>query len=338
MYRYSSLLMVVLSSSCLVLDSMLPFHSNIHCSEVSADSEHCTKDDYWDRVCTPCDEEYDWERNYQWAENDRAYTVANAEIRPIDNSVVMDVDFSSTDGEATLDAYFISAHGEIPDLAETTVVYNHGRYASIDHYMPRIQMLHEIGVNVYVWDYRGYGKSLPETAPDSRAWMDDASKALDEVKALAPNPERIIFYGMSVGGYPSGEMAIEDLNCALILEAAVLSVSEKIEDNLSILLPGSFLTTGLLEQDLALKETTKPVLVLQGSEDDRVSLRSVKSFYDQLPESTPKRYELISGAGHGLGGVGGVPEADFAAYRDIIHTFLREQAPLCVGSDSTSGE
>ena len=49
----------------------------------------------------------------------------------------------------------------VEDLAETTIVYNHGRYASIDHYMPRIQMLHELGVNVYVWDYQGYGKSLP---------------------------------------------------------------------------------------------------------------------------------------------------------------------------------
>ena len=77
---------------------------------------------------------------------------------------------------------------------------------------------------------------------------------------------------------------------------------------------------------------------MQGSEDDRVSLRSVKSFYDQLPDGTPKRYELVSGAGHGLGGIGGVPEADFAAYRDTIHSFLREQAPLCVGSSPTSEE
>ena len=159
--------------------------------------------------------------------NDRAYTVANAEIRPIDNNIVMDVDFNSTDGEATLDAYFIPAHGEVADLAETTIVYNHGRYASIDHYMPRIQMLHELGVNVYVWDYQGYGKSLPETAPDSQDWMDDASTALEEVKALAPNPDQIVLYGMSVGGYPSGEMARQNQNCALILEAAVLSVSRK---------------------------------------------------------------------------------------------------------------
>ena len=125
MNRYFIAPMLVLSSGCLVLDSMLPFHSNIHCSEVSADSEHCNEDDYWDRVCTPCDVEYDWERNYQWAENDRAYTVANAEIRPIDTSIVMDVDFNSTDGEATLDAYFIPTHGEVADLAETTIVYNH---------------------------------------------------------------------------------------------------------------------------------------------------------------------------------------------------------------------
>lgn len=323
--RYFALGLTFGLGGCLVLDPLLPFHSNIPCSQVN--DETCNVDDYWDRVCLTCEEPYDWDRSYEWREQ----TLEDgATIRGIDPDLVTDAPFESDDGDAVLDAYFISAHGDVPELSQTTIIYNHGRYASIDHYLPRVQMLHELGANVYVWDYRGYGKSLPETAPESKDWMDDARKAYEQAKMMAPDPSKIIVYGMSVGGFPAGEIADTKNVCAQIFEASVVSISEKIEENTSVMLPGSYLTSGVLETDIKLSDTTNPTLIIHGTKDDRISVGSARSFYEKLPNNIFKKFVLIEGAGHGLGGDGGVPEAGFLDYQGQLMAFLDEGARDCL--------
>lgn len=317
--------LILSHTGCLVLDPLLPFHSNIPCSEVT--DQTCSEEDPWDRICLTCEVEYDWGREYDWREK----TVSDgASIPSIDPSLVTATPFESEDKEAFLDAYFIAASGAVDELVETTIIYNHGRYASIEHYLPRVQMLHELGVNVFVWDYRGYGKSLPETAPESNDWMSDSRLAYDEAIKYAPNPDKMIVYGMSVGGFPAGEIAFKKALCAQIFEAAVVSVSEKIEDNTSLLLPGSFLTSGVLETDVKLKDTNNPTLILHGTEDDRISLRSARSFFDKLPEDIPKEFILFEGAGHGLGGIGGIPESGILNYENEIMSFLEKHASECL--------
>ena len=126
-------------TGCLTLDGMLPFHNNIPCSEVN--DETCNNDEYWDRVCLPCEDPYDWDREYEWREET---LTGGATIRGIDPALVTDAPFDSEDGDAVLDAYFIAAHGDVAELGQTTIIFNHGRFASIDHYLPRVQMLHEL--------------------------------------------------------------------------------------------------------------------------------------------------------------------------------------------------
>ena len=71
---------------------------------------------------------------------------------------VLQTSIPTTDGIGTLDAYFIESHGENPALKDTTIIYNHGNFAGIEHYIPRLQFLYDAGYNIFVWDYRGYGK------------------------------------------------------------------------------------------------------------------------------------------------------------------------------------
>ena len=220
---------------CLVLDPLLPFHNNIPCSEVN--DETCNNDEYWDRVCLTCEEPYDWDRSYEWREQ----TIKDgATIRGIDANLVSDVPFDSNDGDAVLDAYFISAHGDVPELSQTTIIFNHGRFASIDHYLPRVQMLHE-RVPMFMCGTIEAMVSLPNKAPESIDWMDDAWR-LDQAKSIAPDANKIIVYGMSIG-VPSGEIADQACVCP-DLEAPTTPISEKIEENTSVMLPGG-LTSGV---------------------------------------------------------------------------------------------
>ena len=320
-------------SSCVTLDALLPFHGNIPCGEV--DETTCDKEDIWDAVCLTCEQEYDWTKEYDWREK----TLDTLEgIRPVDTEVVA-AGWTTEDGTYDLDAYLIPAHGDEPELADTTIIFNHGRYASIEHYAPRVRFFHELGYTVFVWDYRGYGKSLPTddsvepSAPATADWMSDALAAFDRAKELAPNPDRLVIYGMSVGGMPAGEMAYKREACAQVYEAAYNSISAKVETNLALSMPGSFLTTGLVENELKLADTTIPALVIHGDLDDRILIDEVERLYEALPEDLPKEFVTIAGGGHGMGGIGGVPEQGVGAYGDHLEGFFSTHAPDCIGSD-----
>ena len=319
------MLWLTLLNGCLTLDTLLPFHNNIPCSEV--DDSTCEEaDNDWDKVCITCDMDYDWDRVAPWREQTFE---ADESIPTIDPNIVEQITIDIEEG-VSLDAYFVPADESIPNLVNTTIVYNHGRFASIDHYLPRVQLLHKMGFNVFVWDYRGYGKSLPETAPASPDWMSDALAALDAALEVAPDTDKMIVYGMSVAGFPSAEMMDKRDLCAQIFEAAVVSVGKKIEENLSVSLPGSFLTSGVLETDLKLIDTTHPTLIMHGTDDATVSINSARKFFEQLPDDLPKTMIEVEGAGHGIGDTIGVPDYNFANYRDAMMDFLSEKASGCL--------
>ena len=176
----------------------------------------------WDKVCKACDEPYDFTKDYPWFEQTLE---AGQTVRPIDPAHITPVSVATEDGEGTLDAYFIASHGEDAALAGITVVYNHGNYAGIEHYLPRIRFLYEAGYNVFVWDYRGYGKSLPASAPNADQWLADARQMREVADEHAPDASRVIVYANSVGGIPAVEMAVHRASCALFLEAGFTSLA-----------------------------------------------------------------------------------------------------------------
>ena len=104
----------------------------------------------------------------------------------------------------------------------------------------------------------------------------------------------------------------------------------KVETNLSLSLPGSFLTSGLAENHLKLTESTIPALILRAGEDNRIHPQEVQALYDALPEDTPKRMLEVEGAYHGIGFEGSIPAQGLGAYEDILMSFLEELAPDCL--------
>ena len=113
---------------CLELDAFV--FGGVHCSTVGP--ETCT-DDPWDAICLPCDSPYEWDRSYPWFDT----MLAPGEgVRPIPSSVPVGQVLASRDGLAELDTWFVPSHGEVPALARTTILYNHGNYAGIEHYLP----------------------------------------------------------------------------------------------------------------------------------------------------------------------------------------------------------
>lgn len=308
-------------AGCLTLDSFV--FNPIPCGAVGPST--CEDaDNPWDAVCVACAEPYDWQRDYDWMPGTLA---AGESVRPIPSAAITALSVSSDDGLATLDAYFIASHGENPAVARTTIVYDHGNYANIEHYQPRVRFLYEAGFNVLVWDYRGYGKTDPETTATPDQLLADARQVRALADTLAPDPDRIVAYGYSLGGIAAVEQSLAEPGCATLLEAPFTSLSTLARANSGASLGESFLSEGKYDNIAKIADYHGPLLVMLGDADREILPADIEALYAAAPG--PKTLWELPGVRHGISD-GGVPEAGFAAYVAKIESFFVDRAPGCL--------
>jgi len=311
-----------LLAGCMDLDGFV--FNPIHCSRVGP--ETCEESDLptWDQACVPCEEEYDWARSYDWIEG--TVDAGTPDVRPIGTAVERST-LTTEDGLAELDVYVIPSHGELPELADTTVLYNHGNYMGVEHYMPRVRFLHEAGYTVIVWDYRGFGKSTPDSGPTSEQFLADAHTMLARGKELAVDPDRLVVYANSLGGIPAIEMSVAEPPCALMLEASFTSMSRISKSNSTTSFGESMLSQNLFDNVSKLEGYASPLLVMSGDEDNFFPMEDQRALFDAA--AGPKAFWIARGAKHGLSN-GGVPEVGLTPYFEAMRTFLETDAPACL--------
>lgn len=102
-----------------------------------------------------------------------------------------------TPSGASMFAWYVSA-----DDARATVVINHGALFNRSSYAGHIAMFHDLGFNVMIADYRGFGESYEFAS--LYTVLDDANTALEYVRQRnEAGTDRIILYGISMGTMPS---------------------------------------------------------------------------------------------------------------------------------------
>jgi uncharacterized protein len=109
--------------------------------------------------------------------------------------------------------------------AKLTVLFCHGNAGNIGHRLEKLFILHDLGVNVFLFDYRGYGRS--EGRPSEQGTYNDALAAYDWLrreKSLAP--EQIVVQGESLGCAVAVELACRRPVGGVVLESAFASVPE----------------------------------------------------------------------------------------------------------------
>jgi len=105
-----------------------------------------------------------------------------------------DVFFESQDG-TRLHGWFIPSDG--PPIG--TVIHFHGSDRNISWTIRNSHWLTEYGFNLFLFDYRGYGKS--EGNPSPIGVVDDAVAAIEYVRSRSEvDPEKLFLWGQSMGG------------------------------------------------------------------------------------------------------------------------------------------
>src|SRR5262245_22499977 len=103
------------------------------------------------------------------------------------------VELTTSDG-VKLSAWFIPA----PE-ARQALLFFHGNGGNISHRLTSIEQFHQLGLHVFIIDYRGYGQS--EGSPSETGTYRDAEAAWRYlVEERGFNPSQIIVFGQSLGG------------------------------------------------------------------------------------------------------------------------------------------
>ena len=126
----------------------------------------------------------------------------------------------TTEDGVRLHGWFIPANE-----SKATVLFFHGNGGNISFRMETIRILHSLGSNLLLFDYRGYGKS--DGAPGEQGTYKDATavwKYLTKERGIPAND--IVLMGRSLGGAIASWLAEKESPRCLILESSFTSLAD----------------------------------------------------------------------------------------------------------------
>jgi uncharacterized protein len=222
--------------------------------------------------------------------------------------------------------HFVRSSGDATGRSDTTIFYCHGNSTNLLHYWERVEHLYELGYQVLIFDYRGYGRSDDVRGTEAGIYA-DAEAAFDHLMSLPEvDPDKVVFYGYSLGGAPCVELAHRYANqpAALITEAIFRSVEDLLQDGAGASLDVSMVSDLQFDNFAKIDGVGAPLLIIHGRDDSYVPMEYGVQLYAQAQE--PKALYLAPGAGHST--VPGDPGSlNRQTYLDTVATFLDTYVP-----------
>jgi fermentation-respiration switch protein FrsA (DUF1100 family) len=133
-----------------------------------------------------------------------------------------DAHFAASDG-VKLHGWFFPAGTNSP-RAQLAVIVCHGNGGNISHRLALYDALLATGVNVFAFDYRGYG--LSEGKPGEQGTYLDAVAAHAWLRQRGFAATNLIAYGESLGGGIASELAVREPCGGLVLEKTFTSLTD----------------------------------------------------------------------------------------------------------------
>lgn len=228
------------------------------------------------------------------------------------------VHLETEDGE-TLHGWWIPAPDGSRDTSPGgrsthTLLFFHGNAGNISGRLESVQQFHNLGLNVLIVDYRGYGQSTG--SPSEAGLYKDAAACwahLTDDRGIAP--EDVVIFGRSMGGGPATWLATREPPAAMILESVFTNVPDVGAHHYSFL-PVRALATNQFDNESRVPEIEVPTLHIHSRGDRVVPFELGRRVYEAAAE--PKQFLEIQG-GHNDGFL-----VSSESYLRTIDRFLEE--------------
>jgi len=209
-----------------------------------------------------------------------------------------------------LNAWFFPAPANSPRRA-LALLLCHGNGGNISYNLLLYQALLGHGLNLLVFDYRGYG--LSHGHPSEPGTYADAQAAYRWLRSNSFAPCHILAYGESLGGGVAAELASREPLAGLILQSTFTSIPD-LASELFPWLPTRWLASIHYDTIRTLRRLPLPLLLMHSRDDRLIPFHHAQSNF--AAANPPKLLREIHG-GHND------PLADPLAFAAALDTFLR---------------
>jgi uncharacterized protein len=191
-------------------------------------------------------------------------------------------------GSANISALFFCR----PDNSRGAVLYFHGNRGTLRHWGWEHRTFTQLGYNLLMIDYRGYGKSSGR--PSEAGLYEDGEAALQWLLNRYP-PSEIVLFGRSLGSGVAARLAAMYKVRLLILETPYDRLSNVVRSKVPVPLPDRLLRHDFPTEEW-LPQAQCPAYVIAGGQDKLIAPQLSRRLQPLLKD--PAHYFLIEGGGH----------------------------------------
>lgn len=167
------------------------------------------------------------------------------------------------------------------DSSKGLIFYLHGNAGSLDAWGEVAETYTALKHDVFLLDYRGYGKSEGAIASEAQLFQ-DVQRAYNEMLKLYEE-DNIIVLGYSIGTGPATKLASTNSPKLLILQAPYFSLTDVVKRTFPFI--PTFLLKYKLETHQYIAECKMPIVLFHGDQDEVIYYGSSLKLKPLLKES-----------------------------------------------------
>lgn len=205
----------------------------------------------------------------------------------------------TTEDGVKLAGWFI--HHNAKTLKHPTVIYMSETWGNIGYRLEWCKNIyHNLGVNIVLVGYRGYGHS--EGSPSEHGLEKDSKAMIDwAVQNPKIDNSEIYLFGNVLGGAVAiyGAQFYQDNLAGLILQNTFSSMAEMVDDtNWLFRLLRPLILANYWPSDERIKTITTPMLFISGTADNMVTTDDMKRLYDAANSTRYKDFLEVPNGGN----------------------------------------
>ncbi len=198
-----------------------------------------------------------------------------------------DVFFNAGDG-VKLHGWYVPSRG-----SKSAILFFHGNAGNISDRIDNVVRLNsDVGVDVFIVDYHGYGKS--KGRPDEHALHLDGIAAISKLRQIVGPGKNIIVFGRSLGGAVAVDVASVEKCDAMIIESTFESIPA-VASSLIPFVPKSLIRTKFDSLN-RIENVSVPKLIIHGERDSLIPFEQGVALFNKAKH--PKTFYPIPGADH----------------------------------------
>ena len=201
------------------------------------------------------------------------------------------------------------------DGARGTLLFLHGSPGNMGDRVEVLHSLRRLGLNLFTFDYRGYGES--RGIPSEQGTYRDARAAFEVVRAKYEDADHlpVIVYGRSLGGAIAVHLAMDKPILGLILEGSFSSIVDMGEYR-HPRLPVRWFGSIRYDSTSIIGKLTVPKIIAHSCDDELIPIVQARKLFESAAD--PKTFVELRGS-HDQVGWTSTP-----GYWDILQVFTQE--------------